>query len=150
MAGVEGDYEAYRVAVDAWDKEGIRMDSAPLLRKDQLDVPILLIIFNRPDLTQRVFNIIRRVRPFQLFVKADGARAGHPAEAELCEKARKIATVVDWKCDVRTSFNNENAGCRMTVSSGVSWFFDNVNVGIILEDDCLPSESFLKPFEPPL
>lgn len=73
---------------------------------------ILLLIFNRPDTTAEVFAAIRAARPERLYVAADGPRADREGEAERCEEARRIATEVDWPCDVRTLFRDENLGCR--------------------------------------
>ncbi len=103
---------------------------------------ILLLIFNRPKETRRVFEEIRKARPDKLFVAADGSRAKKIGEKELCEKTREIIKLVDWPCEVKTLFRDENLGCKKAVSSGISWFFENVEEGIILEDDCLPNQSF--------
>ena len=107
-----------------------------------LITPVLFLIFNRPDTTQKVFNAIKQAKPKQLFVAADGPRSDKEGEAEKCQKARKIATSVDWGCEVKTLFRNKNLGCKIAVSSAIDWFFENVEEGIILEDDCLPSQSF--------
>jgi len=55
---------------------------------------------------------------------------------------RSITTNVDWDCEVKTLFRDQNLGCRLAVSQAISWFFENEPEGIILEDDCLPSQSF--------
>ena len=107
-----------------------------------LNTPILFIIFNRPETTARVFEAIRKVRPRQLFIAADGPRAHVPAEAERCRNTREIVTQVDWDCEVRTLLRKRNLGCRMAVSSAITWFFQHVEEGIILEDDILPSPEF--------
>lgn len=104
--------------------------------------PILFILFNRPDTTQRVFNEIRNVHPKKLFVVSDGAR--NEEEKKLVEKTRKIINQIDWDCEVHKNYSDKNLGCKIRVSSGIDWFFKNVEQGIILEDDCLPSESFFK------
>ena len=104
--------------------------------------PILFLIFNRPDTTARVFQRIREIKPRHLFISADGPRAHKIHEKELCDAARKVVANVDWECDVKTNFREENAGCKISVSSGITWFFKNVEEGIILEDDCLPEISF--------
>jgi hypothetical protein len=39
-------------------------------------------------------------------------------------------------------FREHNLGCRHAVSSAITWFFEQEPEGIILEDDCLPSQSF--------
>lgn len=84
---------------------------------------------------------IRAARPHRLYVAADGPR-DRPGEADRCEAARRVATSVDWPCDLRTLFRDRNLGCRDAVSEAISWFFDNELEGIVLEDDCLPSASF--------
>jgi hypothetical protein len=107
-----------------------------------LTTPVLFLIFNRPDTTQKVFNAIRQAKPKQLFVAADGPRPDKEGEIEKCQKARQIATSVGWDCEVKTLFRDKNLGCKNAVSSAIDWFFENVEEGIILEDDCLPSQSF--------
>lgn len=106
------------------------------------NTPILFLIFNRPDTTQKVFDVIKRVQPKQLFVAADGPRSNKLGEKEKCEETRKIINQINWDCEVRTLFRDENLGCGKAVSGAITWFFKNVEEGIILEDDCLPNESF--------
>ena len=107
-----------------------------------LQTAVLFLVFNRPDTTKQVFRAIRRAKPPRLYVAADGPRASLVGEAERTEQVRKISTAVDWPCEVKTLFRSENLGCKYAVSSAISWFFQNEAQGIILEDDCLPSQSF--------
>jgi hypothetical protein len=106
----------------------------------QLETPVALILFNRPDLTQEVFSAIRKAQPQKLFVIGDGGRSLE--EEKKCAQARKIIDQVDWDCQVETNYSNSNLGCRIRVSSGISWVFEQVEEAIILEDDCLPHHSF--------
>jgi hypothetical protein len=110
--------------------------------EQKLQPPILFLIFNRPDTTQAVFNEIRKARPAQLFIAADGPRRDRPDDLEICRKAREIIRQVDWDCKVSTLFRDENLGCKIGVSSAIDWFFSHVEEGIILEDDCVPDQSF--------
>lgn len=107
-----------------------------------LITPVLFMIFNRPDTTQKVFNAIRQAKPRQLFVAADGPREGKEGEKEKSEQTREIIKQVDWDCEVKTLFRDNNLGCKIAVSSAIDWFFENIEEGIIIEDDCLPSQSF--------
>lgn len=107
-----------------------------------MNTPILFLIFNRPDTTQKVFDAIRKAQPKQLFVAADGARIDRGGDKEKCEITRNIIKQVDWDCEVKTLFRNENLGCGKAVSGAITWFFENVEEGIILEDDCLPNSDF--------
>lgn len=103
---------------------------------------VLFIVFNRPDTTREVMAAIRAAQPQRLYVAADGARPGRAGEAERCAETRRIATGIDWPCTVRTLLRERNLGCRQAVSSAISWFFEQEEEGIILEDDCLPHPSF--------
>jgi hypothetical protein len=108
--------------------------------RDRLNTPVVFLIFNRPDLTQQVFNSIRDAQPQTLFVIADGPR--HDQDAPLCIQAREILKQIDWDCNLIVNFAETNLGCRDRVSSGLNWVFSQVEAAIILEDDCLPDSSF--------
>jgi len=111
--------------------------------KKMLNTPILFLVFNRPDTTKRVFARIREIQPKQLFIAADGAREDREGEKEKTEEVRKlILDNIDWDCEVKTLFRDENLGCGKAVSEGITWFFEHVEQGIILEDDTLPDLSF--------
>ena len=107
-----------------------------------MNTPVLFLIFNRPNTTKKVFEEIRKAKPEKLFVAADGPRDNKPGEKERCKETRKITEKIDWPCDVERLYRKENLGCKLGVSSAITWFFDNVEEGIILEDDCLPHQSF--------
>ena len=107
-------------------------------------LPVLFLIFNRPETTRRVFDAIRTYRPERLFIAADGPRPGHPTDAEMCRRAREEALKCDWPCEVKTRLLDVNLGCREAVSSAVSWYFSQVAEGAVLEDDCLPCPGFFR------
>ena len=109
-----------------------------------INSPIVLIIFKRPDTTERVFEAIRQARPTKLFVIADGPRADRPGEAEKCAAARAVIDRVDWDCEVIKNYSEINLGCGKRVASGLDWVFEQVEEAIILEDDCLPDPSFFQ------
>tara|TARA_B100001105_G_scaffold116455_1_gene93244 strand:+ start:1769 stop:2716 length:948 start_codon:yes stop_codon:yes gene_type:complete len=107
-----------------------------------LSTPVLFLIFNRPEITKQVFNAIQQAKPPRLYVAGDGPRSKCTEDEENCKLARSIATNVDWDCEVKTLFRDHNLGCRLAVSQAIYWFFEQEPEGIILEDDCLPSQSF--------
>ena len=110
----------------------------------QLSTPVAFIIFNRPDTTAQVFEVIRQAEPSRLLVIADGPRPDHPGEPEKCAAARSVVDQVDWDCEVLRNFAETNMGCKQRVSSGLDWVFDTVEEAIILEDDCLPHPTFFR------
>jgi hypothetical protein len=106
--------------------------------------PVLFLVFNRPEPTARVFEVIRAARPPRLYVAADGARASRAGEAQRCEQTRRVATAVDWPCEVQTLFRDHNLGCKQAVSQAIDWFFGHEEEGVILEDDCVADSSFFR------
>jgi hypothetical protein len=106
--------------------------------------PVLFLVFNRPVPTSQVFEAIRAACPDKLYVAADGPRSNRPGEAESCAQVRSLVDRVDWPCEVKTLFREQNVGCRRAVSEAITWFFENEEEGVILEDDCLPSPDFFR------
>lgn len=106
--------------------------------------PVLFLIFNRPDTTEKVFQAIRNARPPRLYVAADGPRPQRIGEDKKCAITRDIIKSVDWNCEVHTLFRKDNLGCKRSVSEAINWFFENEEEGIILEDDILPHPDFFK------
>lgn len=104
--------------------------------------PILFLVFNRPATTARVFEKIKEARPAKLYIAADGPRAHVPADVEKCAATRAVVQNIDWPCQVFTRFRDANMGCRNAVSDAITWFFEQEEAGIILEDDCLPHPDF--------
>ncbi len=107
-----------------------------------MKTPVAFLIFNRPERTARVFAEIAKARPEKLLVVADGPRADQPGEAELCVATRSVLGKIDWPCELLTDFAEVNLGCKLRVSSGLNWVFDQVEEAVILEDDCLPDQTF--------
>ncbi len=110
----------------------------------QLTTPVAFIIFNRPDTSERVFAEIAKAKPPKLLVVGDGARVNREGEAAKVAATRAIIDRVDWPCEVLTNFSEVNLGCKIRVSSGLDWVFEQVEEAIILEDDCLPHPTFFR------
>lgn len=106
------------------------------------NVPILFLIFARPDTTTQVFERIRQIKPAKLYVAADAPRENRLDEAERCAKTRAIIDKIDWPCELKTLYRDKNLGCKVAVSEAITWFFEQEEYGVILEDDCLPDLSF--------
>jgi hypothetical protein len=113
-----------------------------MINQNGFATPILFLLFNRPETTTAVFEQIKKIKPKYLYVAADGPRNHVEGEKEKCKETREIINNVDWECEVITLFRNENLGCGHAVSGAITWFFDQVDYGIILEDDCLPDLTF--------
>ena len=103
---------------------------------------VLLIVFNRPDLTRRLVDALRDAKPSLLYLSADGPRPHRPGEAELCAATRAELDRIDWPCRIERKFEAANLGCGPAVASAISWVLDAEGEAIVLEDDCIPHPSF--------
>ena len=109
-----------------------------------MKTPVALLIFKRPETTEKVFEAIRQAKPPKLLVVADGPRADKPGEAEQCAAARAIIDRVDWDCEVLKNYSDVNLGCGLRPATGITWVFEQVEEAIIFEDDCLPHPTFFQ------
>lgn len=100
-----------------------------------LNTPVLFLIFNRPDTTRQVFAKIREILPQQLFIAADCPRADRAGDNTLCTETKMIVEHIDWDCELHRLYATENLGFSHRIKLALKWFFENVELGIILEDD---------------
>lgn len=116
-----------------------------------MNTPILLITFNRPEHTRRVLEAIMKAQPQDLYVFQDGAREGNDADVEKCARVQEVideqtvpyvARHKDFT--VHTNYSSVNLGCGPGPYTAISWFFQNVEQGIILEDDIVPHPIFFQ------
>lgn len=108
----------------------------------RLYTAVLLLGFNRPELARRVFEKVREQQPVRLYIAVDGPRPGNENDQHLCSAVAEIYESIDWDCRVLKLIRKENKGCRVAVAEALDWFFSQEEEGIILEDDCVPSEGF--------
>lgn len=107
--------------------------------------PILLITFNRPDHVRSVLTEIRKQQPTQLYVCQDGAREGNENDRIKVQEVRTIVKeLVDWPCELHTLYQKKNLGCGPGPAAGITWFFEHVEYGLIVEDDAVPHPDFFE------
>jgi len=107
------------------------------------NTPVLLLAWRRPHTTQQVINAIRAVKPTRMFVACDGPNPKRPGEAAKVMATRQvIEREIDWPCTIERRYSEVNQGCKLGVSRAITWFFDQIEAGIILEDDCVPHPDF--------
>jgi len=104
-------------------------------------LPVLLVIFNRPDSTFQVLQPIIKYQPSKLFISSDGGRTAKE-KLSINTLRNDVLRMINWNCEVFTLFHDDNQGCEMGVFSGINWFFNHVDKGVIIEDDCIVNESF--------
>lgn len=112
--------------------------------EEQYRVPVVLIVFNRISLVEKLLKILADIRPEKLFVISDGARPYVKGETEKVEQVRRLFEHLPWPCKVFRNYAEENMGCDRRVPSGLDWVFEHTDRAVILEDDCMPSGQFFQ------
>ncbi len=109
-----------------------------------MDVPVLLIFFNRPKFTKKVFDQIKKARPSRLYLFQDGPRVNKTTDLENISLCRAIFEKIDWQCEVFKNYQETNNGCFPATFLAHKWMFAKEEFGIVLEDDVVPSLTFFK------
>lgn len=117
------------------------------MKECKYNLSILLIFFARPETLKKVFDEIKKARPAKLFLACDGARENVPGEIERVEECKKIVSDIDWDCEVFKHYSDENLGCGKGPKTAISWAFEHTDQLVIMEDDCVPAESFFSYME---
>lgn len=109
-----------------------------------LNTPILVITFNRPNHTRQVLEAILATQPKELYVFQDGAREENTGDVEKCAEVRRVVGDLTSKLGItpHTFYSKKNLGCGPGPAAAISWFFENVDAGIIIEDDAVPHPDF--------
>jgi hypothetical protein len=102
--------------------------------------PVVLLLYRRPELAQRVVERVAAARPPTLLVVADGPRSIE--ERAQCEKSLDVVRQHSWPGRVLWNVADSNLGLRRRVASGIGWALSQVDAAVILEDDCVPEPSF--------
>lgn len=108
----------------------------------KIDVAVLMIFFCRTEKTREVFEAVKQARPSRLYLYQDGARDNVETDIINIQKCRDIVADIDWDCKVKTFFQDKNFGCDPSEYLAQRWFFDNEEMGIVLEDDDVPAQAF--------
>ena len=108
------------------------------------DISILILAFNRPKHFNRCLERILDQGIRNIYISIDGPRG-------ILDKSKqdlildKIETYKE-KFNIKVRRSSINKGCRNAVIDGIDWFFNNVDQGIIIEDDISISDNCLLAF----
>ena len=102
-----------------------------------MSLPVLLIGFNRPELIAAQLQLLGDLGIKKIYVSIDGGRSD--IEQAVCNKTAQV--VRDFKFNGQSFLRarDYNLGCGLGVISALDWFFSMESVGIVLEDDCVPT-----------
>jgi len=112
--------------------------------EEPLGLPVVLITFNRPDVTRIVLDRILEAKPSKIYFFNDAPREGNTNDEAMCKAIREMANTIQFDGELLTRFEEKNLGCKGGESTAMTWLFDNEEMGIVIEDDTLPSLEFFQ------
>jgi hypothetical protein len=113
---------------------------------DSKETPVLLILFNRVSISNELLKSLREAKPKTIYIFFDGPRnqQKHSDQSSIKLIEQDINEIIDWECDLFIKRNKNNVGSHVGPKQAIDWLFSKEERGIILEDDCIPNNSFFE------
>ena len=86
-----------------------------------MNIPIVLIIYNRPIYAKKILLSINKLNINKVYVIADGPK-NNPNDVKLVKKTRKLLNKLSNKIKVIKIFS-DNLGLRKRIISGLNYVF---------------------------
>lgn len=106
-------------------------------------IPILILSYNRPNKLKKLLKVIKKIEPYKIYFNCDGPK-NNKLDIEKTNQVKNIIKKYNLRSKKYYNFNVSNLGCKNSVQRGLDFFFKHEEMGIILEDDCIPSLSFFR------
>lgn len=110
-----------------------------------IEVPVLVIGFNRPEIIRQCIDKLRESKPNNLYFACDGPRSERESEYLKVNEVRAIMeNESDWPCKKHFRYNQVNKGCEVTETEAITWVLEENEYVIVIEDDIIAPYSFFK------
>jgi len=109
--------------------------------------PVVLFVYNRPIHTNRVLEALRKNHLADqsiLYIYSDGSKKVSGEDHEKVKEVRRIIQEKSWCKEVVILESQKNLGIKHSIIGGVTEVINRHQKVIVLEDDILTSEGFLK------
>lgn len=107
-----------------------------------VETPVLFITFARPEYARQTWEGIKASQPKKLYFYSNKGRVEKEGEIERNEEIRAYINEIDWECELHTFFRKECVNVYDSIQGAINWLFHNEELGIILEEDCVPTKAF--------
>lgn len=104
--------------------------------------PLLLICFDRPEIGAAVLANIWKTQSEIFLFRDGGGNPTHRAVYEdLFKEIRTLRSIYGWKTHIR--MEEKNLGGCHGPATALKWFFEQVPMGIVLEEDIMPHTAMI-------
>ena len=104
--------------------------------------PILLTGFNRPDFLRQQLEFLCELK-CRIYLSLDVAKENDLENKPLSDDCKKVAFEFSSKVEA-IRISETNLGCDLGISTAITWVFKSEESLIIIEDDVVVEESFLR------
>ncbi len=112
------------------------------LTKKKVTIPILILCFDRPVFLSKLLKLLKKYQINKIYISQDGYDGSDKLTKKRHKKVKEIIKKFNISKKIKTNFFNKNLGKQIAPPKGIDWFFKQVEKGIILEDDTIPSKTF--------
>ena len=105
------------------------------------NIPVVIIVYNRPFQTKKLLKKLEDIKPKNLIIISDGPKK-NSLDIKKNLEVRKITKKINWSCKKIYINSKNNLGLKKRIYTGLNFVFKKFDQAIILEDDCIPNDSF--------
>ncbi len=108
-----------------------------------MNVPLLLLLYKKPETTIQVVNALKKVKPKLIYISINiPPKNKNKNDINKHNRVLKLINKIDWQCDLKIKKSKKHLNAYNSYKNAVKWFFKNEKEGIVLEDDTVPNKSF--------
>jgi len=104
--------------------------------------PVLYCCYNRINYVKMTLPKLKSLKIKKLYISIDGPK--DKRDKLKCKKIVSYVKSLSFDFPVRYKIRKKNLGCKYGMASAIDWFFENEEQGLIIEDDIICSEDFVK------
>jgi hypothetical protein len=109
------------------------------------DIPVVLFVFKRLETVRMIIDQIKSVSPCKVYIFSDAARSNIANEEQDVIKVREyINQAIDWECEKKFYFAEDNKGCDQNIRDGLDTVFSEETAAVVFEDDAVPNIDFFE------
>lgn len=105
-------------------------------------IPVLVVGFRRPSLLSQLLAYLQQIGIQNVYVWLDGP--SNPSSEILVNECREISEQFRNTIVRDSKYSMCNLGCARSVAGAISWFFQQCEFGIIIEEDVLVVPEFFE------
>jgi hypothetical protein len=108
------------------------------------EISVLLVAYQRPENVKEILSRVVAAGIKNIYISLDFPKIPNPESLRRREEILKTVEqfAIKPQLQIKLSVFSQNVGCGVAVIKACDWFFDSVDLGVVIEDDCIPTPGF--------